>query len=210
MLKVATTFYQKLYNAKKTSSTAQRKLISLLPTTDFSSSLGSVTTAEVVKIIGKWTTNTVPDPDEIPLEFFKEFLKVDINGHYLRDALAVILTILIQPNKFDVSIPDSWTEDCIKILHKKEETTDIKNYRPLSMTNTIYKLFTKLIMKRIIDPLRECIERHQTEFMPDRSIFDNIKKAQTLIDRADQLKQPLYVASLDQEKVYDQVNHNYL
>jgi predicted DNA-binding protein YlxM (UPF0122 family) len=42
------------------------------------------------------------------------------------------------------------------------------------------------------------------------SIFDNIKKTQTLIDKVDQLKQSLYVAFFDQKKIYDQVDHNYL
>jgi hypothetical protein len=78
------------------------------------------------------------------------------------------------------------------------------------MINSTYKLFTRLIMRRIINSLNRCIERHQSEFMFMRSIFDNIKKTQILINKTDQLKTSLYVTLLDQKKAYDQVNHKYL
>ena len=210
ILKVATDFYKQLYEKKSTSKAAQRKLHKLITPGDFTNAVGAVSTKEVAKIISHWSIGTVPGPDGIPLDFFKEYLRVDINGDTLLKALSVLLTILVQPDKYGMQIPATWTEGCIKIVHKKNEKTDIKNYRPLSMTNSIYKLFTGLIMGRIIGPLDECIGKHQSGFMPLRSIFDNIKEAQTLIDRADQCKSPLYVALLDQEKAYDQVDHGYL
>lgn len=78
------------------------------------------------------------------------------------------------------------------------------------MTNFTYKLFIDLIMRRILNSFDFCIGTHQTGFMPERSIFDNIKKAQMLINRANQLSFSLYLALLDQEKVYDQIDHDFL
>lgn len=87
---------------------------------------------------------------------------------------------------------------------------DIANYRPLSMVNTIYKLVTSVILNRLSGPFANCIGEHQTGFMAGRSIFDNIKQAQALIDRADQIGSPFYIALLDQKKAYDMVDHGFL
>ena len=210
ILKVATSYYKNLYGQRETSEAAQRKLQSLIPTGDFSGTTGAVTLQEVTRIIKHWSLGTVPGPDGIPPDFYKKVFETETENDFLLRTLSVVLSILIQLDVYGVSMPNTWAEGCIKIMHKKNDVTDIKNYRPLSMTNSIYKMFTGVIMNRIIDPLDQCIGKHQVGFMPLRSIFDNIKEAQTLIDRADQLKSPLYVALLDQEKAYDQVDHGYL
>jgi len=54
------------------------------------------------------------------------------------------------------------------------------------------------------------IGAHQNGFLPGRQIFDGIKLAQTLLDRAEQLKVPIYLLLLDQEKAYDRVDHDFL
>lgn len=65
-------------------------------------------------------------------------------------------------------------------------------------------------MNRLAGPFKNCIGEHQTGFMAGRSIFDNTKQAQALIDRADQKGAPLYIALLDQKKAYDMVDHGFL
>lgn len=65
-------------------------------------------------------------------------------------------------------------------------------------------------MNRLCGPFNNCIGEHQTGFMAGRSIFNNIKQAQALIDRADQEGSPLFIALLDQKKAYDMVDHGFL
>lgn len=74
----------------------------------------------------------------------------------------------------------------ILVLYKKGEREDIRNYRPLSMANAIYKLLTSVLNNRIIGPISEVIGIHQTGFLPDWQIFDSVKLVQCLIDGADQ------------------------
>ena len=95
-------------------------------------------------------------------------------------------------------------------MFKKGDPTDIKNYRPLSMTNTIYKLLTTVINDRLAPACAKIIGPHQVGFMKGRNYFDNIKLVQTLLDQAEQLKTPLFAVLLDQEKAYDRVSHEYL
>jgi hypothetical protein len=46
--------------------------------------------------------------------------------------------------------------------------------------------------------------------MPNRSYFDHVKHAQTLIDYARLKNEPLYLVLLDQEKAYNRIDHEFL
>ena len=80
------------------------------------------------------------------------------------------------------------------ILYKKRDQRDIKNYRPLCIMSVDYKLFTSILMKRLVIALEKVIDHHQYAFLPKRMIGDNIRT-------------PLF---LDQEKAYDSAAHDYL
>lgn len=83
---------------------------------------------------------------------------------------------------------------------QKGDKTDIGNYRPLTMTETIYKLITGVINNRLVHPFNEIIGRAQAGFLPGRVAYYNIKEMQTMIDESLEEHRPLYVALLDQEK----------
>ena len=51
------------------------------------------------------------------------------------------------------TIPPSWNEAKIIILFKKGDPDDIKNYRPTSLLAHSYKLFTRLLQKRMEEVL---------------------------------------------------------
>jgi hypothetical protein len=92
----------------------------------------------------------------------------------------------------------------------KGEVTVLKNYRPLALTNSIYKMLTSILNIRIIEPTNEVIGSRQTGFLPRRQLYDKMKLTQCLIDRAHQHKKPLYAILLNQEKAYDRDHHSFL
>ena len=63
--------------------------------------------------------------------------------------------------------------------------------------NTDYKLLTKVLAIQLMDHIETLIHKDQAGFIPRRSIFDQIKLAETII-------------ALDQEKAYDKIHHDYL
>ena len=51
---------------------------------------------------------------------------------------------------------------------------DIRKWRPITILNTIYKLYAKLLALRLHPFLTDIIHNTQTGFLQDRSILDNI------------------------------------
>lgn len=210
ILKVAKDFYADLFSKVKTIPESQESLLARLPSGNFAGTEGALSVQEVLQAITGWAAGRMPGLDGVPQDFYKRFLAVKKGGFFFLDAAAVVCTTLIETGKYRCKMPESWSEGCIKLIYKKGDVADIANYRPLSMTNTIYKLVTSVILNRLSGPFGNCIGDHQTGFMSGRSIFDNIKLAQALIDRADQTGKPLYIALLDQKKAYDMVDHGFL
>ena len=198
LTEIAREFYQKLYNAEPTSRTASQTLCNLLSQGDFSGVKGDFTRKEVTRILRKWKRSTVPGPSGIPYEFFKDFGEYGPDGCDLIEALYLVMSILIY-------------RECllgtIKVMYKKNDKTDIRNYHPLSMTESLYKLFTTIIKNRLSGPMEKSIGRHQTGLMKKRLIHDNIKEAQTLWDLAEFENKPLIITLLDKERAYDRVDH---
>lgn len=87
------------------------------------------------------------------------------------------MSILIQPEVYNVKVPKKWLLGTIKVIYKKDDEVDIKNYRPLSMTESLYKMFTTVINSRLVEPLAQCLGKHQTEFMRKRLIYDDEAQA---------------------------------
>ena len=103
--------------------------------------------------------------------------------------------------------PSIWKQAYISTLHKKGSKQDPANYRPLSITSCLGKLFTGtlndrlmafMIRKNIAHPFQGAVTR-------GRRGTDHIFLANTLIDQAKFLGHPLYAAFIDLQKAYDSV-----
>jgi ribonuclease HI len=95
-------------------------------------------------------------------------------------------------------------------IFKKKDPTDIKNYRPITVLNTDYKLLTKVMALQLADHADTLIHNDQAGFIPRRSIFNQIRLAKAIISYADIVKEDGAIIALDQEKAYDRIKHDYL
>ena len=61
----------------------------------------------------------------------------------------------------------------IILLHKKKDPYDIRNYRPITLLNSDYKILTKILVARFKLVINELINKTQTGFVPKRLITEN-------------------------------------
>ena len=95
-------------------------------------------------------------------------------------------------------------------IYKKKEADNVANYRPITILNTDYKIFTKAIATRFAQVAPTIIHPDQAGFIRGRSIYDQIEQAATTINYARLKGINGAIVALDQEKAYDRITHPYL
>lgn len=71
----------------------------------------------------------------------------------------------------DVNMPETWKEANMALIFKEGQKLDLtKNYRPVSLLNKGYKLFTMILADKLKIILQEFIHDKQYGFLPQRSL----------------------------------------
>ncbi|KAK0155412.1 Transposon TX1 uncharacterized protein [Merluccius polli] len=141
-----------------------------------------------------------PGIDGLTVEFFKAFWDIFEN-----DLLDVFNESLASG-----SMPTSCRRAVIALLPKKGNLQDIKNWRPVSLLCVDYKLLSKLFASRLGMAMEHLIHRDQTYCVSGSSMVDNVHLIRNVLDVSNSLGCNTGLISLDQEKAFDRVEHNFL
>ena len=144
-------------------------------------------------------TNKSPGPDGISIEFYlrhwqtikKDFTEMINELHTARE------------------IPEKMKYGIIKLIYKKGTKTDIRNYRPITLLNVDFKIYTKCIIKRITPALRGVLSKHQFA-APGKKIQQAATLARDLYEHANKKKLDAFLIALDFQKAFDSINQNFL
>ena len=102
-------------------------------TTTSSIDAQSILRSEVEASIKRLKRNKAPGED-------------NITGGILQDggdAMIQILTDLFNTCLHHQQVPKAWKNALVILIHKKRNTPDIKNYRPISLLPIMHKVFSK-------------------------------------------------------------------
>jgi len=72
------------------------------------------------------------------------------------------------------AMPKEWTVTIICPINKKGDKTDCQTYRGISLLSVIYKVFAKILAKRLSPYTEQIIADYQCGFRRDRSTVDQI------------------------------------
>ena len=86
-------------------------------------------------------------PNRIPNEMYK----------ILPHVFAQPFVDLINETQRKGELPKSFLEGDISMLYKKGDREDPRNYRPITLLNTDYKIFTRILSKRMIGTVHEFV-----------------------------------------------------
>ncbi len=140
--------------------------------------------------------NKTPGCDGIPVEFYKVFW--NRIKHILYDALMYAYN----ENILHISA----RRGVICLIPKKHKDLEyIKNWRPLTLLNTDYKILSKVLAIRLKLCLDKLVNKDQTGFMKNRFIGENIRKILDVIDFTEMENIPAILISIDFEKCFDRI-----
>ncbi|GBO17072.1 Retrovirus-related Pol polyprotein from type-1 retrotransposable element R2 [Araneus ventricosus] len=108
-------------------------------------------------------------------------------------------------------IPPSWKTTTTVLIPKKDnDLADPANWRPIALSSTIYKLFTKVLAGRLSDWCEKfrVLSPSQKGFTPFDGVLEHNFILQTRLERARTTKKDLCVAWLDVTNAFDALPHD--
>ncbi|KAJ4944112.1 hypothetical protein JOQ06_012657 [Pogonophryne albipinna] len=155
---------------------------------------------ELQEALQRMQSGKAPGIDGLPADFYKALWPVigDDLLSVLRDSLS------------NGRLPLSCRRAVLTLLPKKGDLQEIKNWRPVSLLCTDYKLLSKVLATRLRKVMEHVIHVDQTYCVPSRLITDNVTLIRDVLDLSGSLGCELGLISLDQEKAFDRVEHQYL
>ena len=127
---------------------------------------------------------------------------------YCSGSLSKPLAILFEASYKTGSIPADWKMANVVPIHKKGSKTEVNNYRPISLTSIIMKIYEKVIRDELLSRCEHLIDPRQHGFMNRKSCTTQ------LVNFCDSLALSLNdnvrtdIIYFDFQKAFDSVNHD--
>ena len=139
-------------------------------------------------------------PDALPNKFYKAF----------SSTLAPILANLFQEAHEQGTLPPGVGDGYISLLYKKKERDDPRNYRPITLLNSDYKILMRVLARRMNEAVVQFVSDSQTGFVPDTFLPENTMLLQLLMDWVEEENEEAYLVFLDMEKAFDRCSWTFL
>ena len=95
-----------------------------------------------------------------------------IHGKILKNcasSLAYPLSLIFKTSYNTGQIPNDWKLANVVPVHKKGSKSSVENYRPISLTSLVMKIFEKIIRDEIMKKCEHLIKNNQHGFLPSKS-----------------------------------------
>ena len=108
------------------------------------------------------------------------------------------------------STPEEWGQARVKSLFKKGKRDNCSNYRGISLLNSGYKIYTKIIIQHFKTISETILLEEQNSFRIGTSCIYNVFIIKQTIEKRREFNLETYMAFLDLEKALDRVNRKQL
>lgn len=157
-----------------------------------------ISETEVLEALGCMKNGKAAGPGGIPIELIKHAPLIVIKE------IALIFNKCLKGDE----IPDEWKQAHISSIHKKGCKLICDNYRGISVTASIGRLYGRILKNRIEQSVE--ISEEQSGFRSGRSCVDNIFCLKQLAEKTIARSRELHLIFIDLKKAYDTVPVNQL
>lgn len=144
-----------------------------------------------------------PGADGMPVIFYKKFWS--LVGTKVKEEVLGVLN--------GAAMPVGWNDTVIVLIPKTTMPEKLKDLRPISLCNVVYKLISKVLANRLKLVLPKIISPSQSAFVLGRLITDNVLLAYELthfLNHRRKGKNGVAAIKLEMSKAYDRIEWKFL
>ena len=172
-----------------------------LSDTEKDSMEGLLTIEEATKYLKKTRNNASPGSTGYSSEFYK-FFWINIKHRFIDAA---------NKSFADEKLPISQSQGVLTLLPiGQKDKTFLKNWRPITLLNSFYKLISGCMAERIKPNLQAIIHSDQKGFVPNRSMGEVIRTTYDTIEYAKSNNVSGLLLLIDFEKAFDSISFRYI
>jgi hypothetical protein len=155
---------------------------------------------EIKKAVFESYSDGAPGPDGISFMFYQQFW--DIIKMDLMEMFEDFFEGRLDLYRLNFAL--------ITIIPKEKDSRTMNKFRPISLLNCSYKIFTRVLTSRVGLVADRLIASNQTAFIKGRYILESVVTAHETLHSVHQSKQEGFVMKLDYEKEYDKVSWEFM
>ena len=201
-------FYSTLYTKQKNSQSEADfdKLVSNLNLpvlTDMNAEICDIdlNIEELGKALRELPNNKSPGSDGMTTEFYKFFWP---------NIKEIVFDSLSYAYNYE-TLSIEQKRGILTLTPKKDKDLRLlKNWRPISLLNTDYKILAKTLSSRLQKVISSIIKSDQTGYIKGRYIGNNVRTIYDIIDYCNLTDKPGMVVFLDFEKAFDSISWDFL
>lgn len=162
----------------------------------------------------------MPSKEEIKqaVFFFKPFKAPRPNGQHpyfyqkFQDIIQHSVLDFCYKTLLESKIDESINATHNYLIPKYSDAQSLKNYRPMSLCNTSYKIITKMISTLLRPIMEKIIGPCQTSFLKNRQAIDNAIIVQEIISKFRKTKEKIgnSIMKIDLEKAFDKLEWSFI
>lgn len=206
VMKVMTKFYKELYSSQNISDECiknylmQLNIECKLNIQEQQLCDAEITENECLYVIKSMKCNKSPGSDGLPSEFYKQFW----------NEIKICFMANLREIFYEGELSNSMKRAIISLIFKKGDKLLLKNYRPISLTNTDYKIIAFVLSVRMQKVIPKVVSYDQTAYIKNRFIGTNIRLTLDIFDFVETFNLEGALLLLDFEKAFDTVEWSFM
>eukprot|EP00975_Prorocentrum_lima_P006909 1484463-Prorocentrum_lima.AAC.1 len=151
-------------------------------------------------VLHEFKKHKAPGPDQVPMELYQ----------YLPREQKIELLTLLNQWYIEGSTPDHLTDAQVVLIYKKGDTNKFENYRPISLLNSLYKIYAALLKLVLEEHIEHKLDPMQYGFRARKSTGHALFCVRRIAEEGERTGNPTYMLLLDWRQAFDKVRHEAL
>ncbi|GJX71178.1 RNA-directed DNA polymerase, eukaryota [Tanacetum coccineum] len=145
-------------------------------------------------------SNKSPGPDGFTFEFYRRYWGL------IEDEVVVAVNYFFH-NGF---VPKGGNSSFIALIPKIPGAKMVKDFRPISLIGSLYKIIAKLLANRLVTVMSDLVNELQSAFIANRQILDGPFMLNEIIHWCKAKKKQTMIFKVDFEKAFDSIRWDFL